>query len=235
MMTKSLRENPLAEILPLLRGDLQNLQIFFESGTKHVLKKDSTIISQGNMVERIYFLTKGKVKVTLLTDSGDEKLFWYAYPYSIFGEVPFFCKMPCNATITTEEDSECISHDYENFFRILYKNPIAMEYFLVTMSKKIQILTGQMKDISCNSPSTRINKLIYSMAKQFGKSCRKGIELNLTITYKEIAFLTGLHRVTVTNIMNNLKKDGIIIVPQRGKLIVTNIEKLYTNAFYLDF
>lgn len=110
-----------------------------------------------------------------------------------------------------------------------------MEYFLVIMSKKIQILTGQMKDISCNSPRIRINKLIYSMAKQFGENCRKGIELNLTITYKEIAFLTGLHRVTVTNVMNNLKKDGIINVPQRGKLIVTNIEKLYTNAFYLDF
>jgi CRP-like cAMP-binding protein len=102
------------------------------------------------------------------------------------------------------------------------------------MSKKIQILTGQVKDISYNSPRIRVTKLIYSLSQQYGKDCSTGIELTINATYKEIAFLTGLHRVTVTNIMNDLKKEGIITVPKRGKLIITNPRKLYLETFSLD-
>lgn len=234
-MTNSLRENPLGGILPLLSGDHESLKDFFEQGQKQVVKKGYIIINQGDIVERIYFLTKGKLKITILTDTGEEKLFWYAYPHTIFGDAPFFCKLPCNGTITAEEESEVSSHDYESFYRILYNNPKVIEYFLTTMSKKVQILTGQVKDISYNSPSIRINKLLYSLTKQYGKACSKGIELNLNITHKEIAFLTGLHRVTVTNIINKLKKEGIVDIPKRGKLIVTDLEKLYIQTFHLDF
>jgi CRP-like cAMP-binding protein len=233
-MTHSLQENPKGDILPLISGDHQYLKDFFEIGRKEILKKGNIIINQGDMVDRIYLINKGKLKITLLTESGEEKLFWYAYPQTIFGEVPFFCKLPCNGTIIAEEDSEISSHDYESFFKILYKNPKVTEFFLTTMAKKIQILTGQVKDISCSSPYTRINKLLYSLTRQFGKSTKKGIELNLTITHKEIAFITGLHRVTVTNVMNKLKKEGIIDIPKRGKLIIIDFNKLLTNTFNTD-
>jgi CRP-like cAMP-binding protein len=228
-MTNFYQENPQGDILPLLSEDHQYLKDFFEKGKKDFFKKGNIIINQGDTVKKIYFLSKGKLKITLLSDTGEEKLFWYAYPHTIFGEVPFFCKLPCNGTIIAEEDCEVSSHDFDSFYQILYKNPKVTEFFLTTMAKKIQILTGQVKDISYSNPSTRINKLLYSLAKQFGKSTDKGIELKLTITHKEIAFITGLHRVTVTNVMNKLKKDGIIEVPKRGKLIIIDLEKLYIN------
>lgn len=234
-MTNTLREKSQGSILPLLSGDDQNLQIFFESGKKQFLKKGYIIINQGDTVDRIYFLNKGKLKVTLLTDAGEEKLFWYAYRHSIFGDVPFFCKRPSNGTITAEEECEVTSYDYESFFKILYSNPKVIEYFLTAMSRKIQIMTGQVKNTSCNSPDIRINKFLYSMATQYGKSCKNGVELNLTITHKEIGFLTGLHRVTVTNVINKLKKEGAIAIPRRGRLIITDLEKLYAQAFHLGF
>lgn len=233
-MTNSFRKDPQSEILPLLSGNYDTLEIFFKSGQKTILKKGNIIVNQGDMVQKIYLLNKGKIKVTLLADSGIEKLFWYAFPHTIFGDVPFFCRLPSNATITAEEECEILSHSYQSFFEGLNNNPDVVEFLLITMAKKIQILTGQVKDISFNKPNIRINKLLYSLSKQFGKECGSGTEINLLITHREIGFLTGLHRVTVTNILNKLKKEKIISIPKRGKIIITDMEGLYTKAFHLD-
>ncbi|MCF8011672.1 MAG: Crp/Fnr family transcriptional regulator [Clostridiales bacterium] len=206
---------------------------FIKLGRKKIYKKNTTILEQGNKVENIYYLNKGKIKVMLLSESGDEKVFWYTTESNIFGDVPFFSEMNANASIVAEEECEVYVFNKKQFLQVIQSETALAEHMLKMMAKKIKILIGQVQDIAFNKPDIRINKLLFLLAKQFSEEDENKTEIKLNITHKEIASITGLHRVTVTNVLNKIRQEDIIKKSQKGNIIINDIDELYKNAFYI--
>jgi len=220
-------------MLPWLLKESQAFEEFIKFGEKKTYQKGTIIVNQGEKVENIYYLNKGRVKVMLFTDLGEEKLLWYVSEGNILGDVPFFCKLPSYGAIIADEDCEVFVNDNNSLLKAIQSDPKIVNNMFISMAKRISLLINQVEDAAFNNPIIRISKLLYLLSKQFGQKCSSGTELNLTITHKEIATITGLHRVTVTNEINKLKKEGIIKIPKRGHLVITDIEKLYNYAFYI--
>lgn len=224
------KDSPKPYVLPWLKNETTE---FFEQlkkhGTRAYYKKNSVIINQGETVNRFYFINHGLVRVVCLTELGEERLFWYSGPKTIFGEVPFLCKLPCHATIIADKDCEVYIHNEASFQKIIECYPSVTRNLINFLAYKIQILTSTIHDFY-NNPEERVCKLIYALCLEFGTKTIKGIELSFKVSHKDIGFITGLHRVTVTNVLLKMKKQGIIETPARGKLIVINLQKL-KNCF----
>ncbi|MDK2824158.1 MAG: family transcriptional regulator, reductive dehalogenation system regulator [Clostridia bacterium] len=220
-----------SSLLPWIDIKAKNFKNFMNLGVKKIYKKNSAIVEQGEKTDSIFYLSKGKVKVLLLTTQGEEKLFWYASEGNIIGDVPFFHFYPSNASIIAEEDCEVYIYDRNTFLNILHTNPEFADYMLNIMARKIRVLVNQVQDISFNNPTKRISKLLYLLTEQFGRKSEKGTELKLDITHKEIASITCVHRVTVTNVLSNLKNEGVIKKSKLGTIIIIDKNKLHKYAF----
>ncbi|MGF7184909.1 CRP/FNR family transcriptional regulator [Desulfitispora alkaliphila] len=219
-------------LLPWIDGQPESFKNLISMGSKKVFRKNATIIDQDDVSENIYYLHKGKVKVILFTTAGEDRLFWYASAGNIIGDVPFFHCLPSNAAIVAEED--CIVYCFSKtvFSEIIKNNPQFASYLLEAMAKKIRVLVNQLQDITFNDPTVRVSKFLYLLSQKFGQYCgSSSIELDLNLTHKEIASITGVHRVTVTNVFAKLKNQGIINKSKKGTLVILKPEMLYAYAF----
>ncbi|WP_315115942.1 Crp/Fnr family transcriptional regulator [uncultured Clostridium sp.] len=209
------------------------LKNYLHLGVKKYSKKGTYIVKQGETIDKIHYLHKGKVKIVLLTASGQEKTFWYALGGNIVGCVPYYHNLPSNAGMIAVEDCELFSFDKKTFSEILLKEPSIYEEMLTIVSKKIRILVNTIQDISFLNPTARVCKLLYLMAQHYGVQCHDGITLKLNISHYEIASITSLHRVTVTKILNYLRQENIISKSRSNSIIIIDLNNLYKNAFEL--
>jgi CRP-like cAMP-binding protein len=64
--------------------------------------------------------------------------------------------------------------------------------------------------LHCRSVDTSLLRLLIWLAKKFGHQVEKGQLIDLRLTHQEIAETIGTTRVTVTRLLNEFEKQGII-------------------------
>ncbi len=71
---------------------------------------------------------------------------------------------------------------------------------------------GELMEILHNSRQAdySILQLFNWLAKRFGQDVEQGQLINLRLTHQEIGEIIGLNRVTVTRLLNNFEKQGVI-------------------------
>jgi CRP-like cAMP-binding protein len=62
----------------------------------------------------------------------------------------------------------------------------------------------------CRSVDSSLMRLLLWMAKRFGRTSEKGQTIELRLTHQEIAEFLGATRVTITRLLNDFEKRGII-------------------------
>jgi CRP-like cAMP-binding protein len=64
--------------------------------------------------------------------------------------------------------------------------------------------------LHCKSVDASLLRLLTWLAKRFGREIEQGKQIDLRLTHQEIAELIGSTRVTVTRLLNEFEKRGII-------------------------
>ncbi len=81
----------------------------------------------------------------------------------------------------------------------------------------------QTQKMMCIVRSSRIHQRLWQLlqwlAQKFGRNIDEGTLINFQITHQDLADAIGTTRITVTKILNQLERDGLILRP-RNKCIV---------------
>lgn len=79
--------------------------------------------------------------------------------------------------------------------------------------------------LSHRNTKKRVVQLLITLTKQFGQIKKQKITLPLDLPHETIAIITGSQRITISRVMNKLKKNGIINYSDRD-IIICSIAKL---------
>jgi CRP-like cAMP-binding protein len=66
----------------------------------------------------------------------------------------------------------------------------------------------------------RLLKILIWLAQKFGRKVQQGQLIELRLTHQELAEVTGATRVTVTRLLNQFEKEGIISRTHRHTIIL---------------
>jgi len=165
--------------------------------------KNDIIIWNGQIIDELYYLKEGEIKMVYLNPEGEKKSVWYIESGNIFGETLFFLGNQCSMMVTCEKDSIVYVFDRKVVMEKFLNNPVIMNDMLTRMAGKIQTLTRQIYDLSLNSPKMRLYRMLYFMSTSRPDNILK-------ISQQDLADLLGIHRVTVNKLLVVLKNDGII-------------------------
>ncbi|MBV9384958.1 MAG: Crp/Fnr family transcriptional regulator [Chroococcidiopsidaceae cyanobacterium CP_BM_ER_R8_30] len=81
--------------------------------------------------------------------------------------------------------------------------------------------SGELIEIlHCRQAEVSLLRLFAWLAKRFGQEVEQGKLIDLRLTHQEIAELLGLTRVTVTRLLNDFEKQGIIQRVQRKFIVL---------------
>lgn len=77
-----------------------------------------------------------------------------------------------------------------------------------------------MEILHCRSAESSLLRLFGWLAKRFGQEVEQGRLIDLRLTHQDLAELIGATRVTVTRLLNDLEKQGVIQRVQRQFVVL---------------
>lgn len=197
-----------------------------DSHTFREFNKEDYIYFPEDDADKIYMISKGRIKIGTYTDGGKEIVKAILGHGEIFGELALagegkrtdFAQALDNKTIvcpmTLDDLNELMKVNQPLNLKIMK----IMGFRLKKMERKIESLV--FKDAR-----TRIIEFLRDMATERGQKVGFETMIKNHLTHKDIASLTGTSRQTVTTVLNELREDNIINFDRR-RILIRDLEKL---------
>lgn len=182
--------------------------------------KNATLVHSGEKMDQLVYLIKGLVRSATTGEDGTERTYGYFTPGCFIGDAAFFHRQPVLYDMRFMEQSEAVMIDRHQLPHII-RNPSIVQFMLVSVSLVSRTLAMRIEESSFRSKEEKVYRILLCL------SGTEYIKYKPHFTHQEIADMAGVHRVTVTNTLQVLKKEGIIEVAERGRIRVTDLAKLY--------
>jgi CRP-like cAMP-binding protein len=170
--------------------------------------KDQKVFSQGDAAQAIFYLQKGKVKLTVVSKQGKEAVIAILGARDFFGEGCLAGQPLRMSTVTTLSDCSIVRIDKADTVRVLHDEPAFSEMFLhYLLSRNIRI-EEDLVDHLFNSSEKRLARVLLLLAN-FGKEGKPETVIP-KMSQETLAEIIGATRSRVSFFMNKFRKMGFI-------------------------
>jgi len=181
------------------------------------LKKGQTIFSQGDAANAVFYIQKGKIKLTVISKRGKEATISLLGAGNFLGE-------ECIATIQPQRMATAIALTPANVLRIersemkrvLHEEKLFSEIFVTYLLARNARIQEDLVDHLFNSSEKRLARALLLLA-QFGKDGAPETVIP-KMSQETLAEMIGTTRSRVSFFMNRFRKMGFI--EYNGKLSV---------------
>jgi len=174
--------------------------------TEHA--KSEKVFSQGEEASAIFYIQKGKVKLTVVSKQGKEAVIAILGVGDFFGEgclAGQSCRM---STVSTITECSIVRIDKAAAVRVLHDKPTFSEMFLhYLLSRNIRI-EEDLVDHLFNSSEKRLARVLLLLAN-FGKEGKPETVIP-KMSQETLAEIIGTTRSRVSFFMNKFRKLGFI-------------------------
>jgi CRP/FNR family transcriptional regulator, cyclic AMP receptor protein len=182
------------------------------------LAKNKHVFEQGDVADTVFYIQKGRVKLTVLSEQGKEAVVGILEPGQFFGEACLNGHPLRIATTTTMEACVITSIAKEAMITALHTEPTFSELFMAYLLTRNSRVEEDLIDQLFNSSEKRLARLLLVLA-HFGKEDIPQPIL-LDISQETLAEMIGTTRSRVSYFMNKFRKLGLI--SYNGKIEVHN-------------
>lgn len=181
----------------------------------HRIAKNELIFHAGAPGKNVYFLRSGRVKIYQPSPLGKEVILWFCFPGDMFGfaEVAQGEGRVVNAVAC--ETTEVLSITQAQFTDFLQTHPASCMLVMQVLSCRLRALGEFVVNLVNDDVQTRITKLILRLGARHGVRVDQDIHLDIDLTHQEIADMVGATRQTVTSVLSDLQRRGLLRLENR--------------------
>lgn len=173
----------------------------------------------------IYFLKKGRVKLTRTSPDGKEMILALVNPGEVFGELAMMDDGDrTDLAVALDNCMICAvsKNDFKNF---LEKNPELNLKITKLIGIKLRKYSERIEELVFKDAPERVISFLLNLANDHGKRVGDEIFVKPFLTHQNIAELTACSRQTVNSVLTDLREQELIDFDRR-KLIIHNYELL---------
>ena len=178
--------------------------------------KNRVVFSQGDRADAVFYVQKGKVKLTVVSNVGKEAVIGILSAGDFLGEGCLAGRPVCLATATALSDCSIVRLEKPATIRVLHEEPAFSEMFLAYVLSRNMRIEEDLVDQLFNSSEKRLARVLLLLAN-FGKE-GKPEPVIAKISQETLAEMIGTTRSRVSFFMNKFRKMGFI--EYNGKLHV---------------
>jgi len=176
--------------------------------TNSSYRKDEVVYSQGAAADAVFYIQKGTVKLTVVSEQGKEAVVAVLSPDEFCGEGCLATQSRRMATATAMIDCEIMRVDKAAFIRALHKEPAFADIFLSHLLARSIRVEEDLVDQLFNSSEKRLARALLLLAN-FGKEGKPEAIL-VKVTQEMLADMIGTTRGRVSFFMNKFRRLGLI-------------------------
>jgi CRP/FNR family cyclic AMP-dependent transcriptional regulator len=170
--------------------------------------KNQKVFSQGDAAQAIFYIQKGKVKLTVVSQQGKEAVIAILGGGDFFGEGCLAGQPVRMSTVTTLEGSSIVRIDKADTVRVLHDEPAFSEMFLHYLLSRNVRIEEDLVDHLFNSSEKRLARVLLLLAN-FGKEGKPETVIP-KMSQETLAEIIGTTRSRVSFFMNKFRKLGFI-------------------------
>jgi CRP/FNR family transcriptional regulator, cyclic AMP receptor protein len=171
-------------------------------------RKNQKVFSQGDAADSVFYIQKGKIKITVVSEHGKEAVVAILGGDEFCGEGCLSGQTKRMATATALTECEIMRIEKEAIIRVLHDEPRFSEMFLAHLLARTIRVEEDLVDQLFNSSEKRLARALLLLAN-FGKEGRPEPVIT-KVSQEMLAEMIGTTRSRVSFFMNKFRKLGFI-------------------------
>lgn len=171
-------------------------------------RKNQPVFAQGEPADAVFFIQKGKVKITVLSEQGKEAVVAILGADDFFGEGCLAGQPRRMATVTAMTECGIMRLEKAAIIALIHDEPTFSELFIAHLLARTIRVEEDLVDQLFNSSEKRLARLLLLLAN-FGKE-GKPEPVIAKISQETLAEMIGTTRARVSFFMNKFRKLGFI-------------------------
>ena len=197
----------------------EELQIVSDIFKETKYQRGQIVFFEEDTGKYMYIVKSGRVKVSRLLPTGKEMILAFHQSGEYFGEMSLIDGETTPATVTAVVPSVILFTGSREFAGLM-EHPTINRTILKTLCSRCRDAWRQIEVLNFYNAEARIRTALYHLSRNKGIVTSAGIRIDLKLTHRELAELTGISRETATRVISQLQGDNIVQVKQRQFLIL---------------
>jgi len=208
----------------LTDGDIASLS---RLASRRRFPKDTVVFFEHEEGDFFFMILDGRIKVTILGDDGREVILSMLGPGDFFGEMALLDNEPRSATAIAVEETELLSLHRTDFQTVLTDNRSITIALIKVLTARLRRANHQISTLALLDVYGRVARVIVDMAREEGRRLRDGRIAFRRATHQEIANRIGTTRETVTRMLKDLERQGLIHIEGKEIVVEPDFEKVF--------
>ena len=170
--------------------------------------KEQVVFSQGDPADAVFYIQKGKAKVTVVSEQGKEAVIAILEVNDFFGEGCLAGQTQRISTVATMTECVIVRLEKAAIVHVIREEPAFSEMFIAHLLGRTIRVEADLVDQLFNSSEKRLARLLLLLAN-FGKE-GKPEPIIAKMSQETLADMIGTTRSRVSYFMNKFRKLGFI-------------------------
>ena len=179
-----------------------------DGGSMLQCQKHQILFAQGNAANAVFYILKGLVKLSVVSQQGKEGVVAMLQRGTFFGEECLAGQLVRTATATSLDTSTIVRIDRATMNHVLYNEPAFSELFMLHLMTRNIRIQEDLVDQLFNSAEKRLARTLLLLAHYEQEGQPKLVIPK--ISQETLAEMVGTTRSRVSFFMNRFKKLGFI-------------------------
>jgi CRP/FNR family transcriptional regulator, cyclic AMP receptor protein len=171
-------------------------------------RKNQIVFSQGEPADAVFYIQKGSVKITVVSEHGKEAVIAILGADEFFGEGCLAAQPQRIATVKAMTEAVIMRLEKSAIIRVIHQEPAFSEKFIAHLLGRSIRVEADLVDQLFNSSEKRLARLLLLLAN-FGKEGTPEPVI-AKISQETLAEMIGTTRSRVSFFMNKFRKLGFI-------------------------
>jgi len=171
-------------------------------------RKNQIVFSQGDPADAVFYVQRGKLKATVVSDRGKEAVASLLGPDEFFGEACMAGQTLRLVTVSAIMDAVVVRIDKPEMIRLVQEQPDFSQIFMTYILNRTIRVEADLIDQLFNSSERRLARLLLLLANYGGEGAPEPIIAK--ISQETLAEMIGTTRSRVSFFMNRFRKLGFV-------------------------
>lgn len=169
------------------------------------------IYLQGTSADEFYYLIKGTARSYISSPSGGERILTIHHSGDLMGEASFFDECPRVSSAIAVTECDIVSVNREQLDRIFREHSDLALPMLQYLARTIRLLSNHVDEATFLPANQRLARYLLSEAS---------VNTPFPCTHEELGFAIGASRVTVSRLLSDYARRGLIKTGYRAVTII---------------
>jgi len=207
----------------------QECHEIIQHSKRYHIEQGCYFFHQGEDATTMYIILSGRVKLTQVTQSGDQVIVGYFGAGDGLGIIVALSNTDYPLSAEAVTDCEAICWQREEMNQLMLTYPRLALNGMGMIAQRFVRLQDRYRDIATQRVEQRVARALLRLVRQFGKKVDGGVLIDMPLSRQDLAEMTGTNVYNVSRILSKWEREEWI-VSQRQRVILCKAHELVVLA-----